>query len=353
MSVFNLWDQVHNTATINMAVQTTLETQERPARQLSTLVPTTEDRIKLERMEVKAFGLGSFKAIGASSPIYVPKVRYTETEIDLVQLSEQSPVDERLLRRLQSEDENIVNRAGADIALRGKALQIRNENLSDWMVMTAIMTGQLPISFKDEPSQGFVLDYGYLAGHLITAGTHWSNLTGSTPISDLVAMQTLLANDAGEYGVHIWMNDITYRELVFSAEAASLLTGYGRAQKLPVAADIQARMFNGDKVQWHITSSGYRAEAAGYARGLSSLTKWIPDGKVIMTTNDPFEGENLVEQFDGRVLVRTGFNSAELRQGTQSQVKMDDSDTTSWYQTSTRMPRVNRPECIAVLDASG
>lgn len=349
MSVFNIWDQAHRTAIVRMAVQTALEAGNRPARELSTLVSTTEDKIKLERLEVKAFGKGKFKAIGASSPIYVPKIRYTETEIELAQLSEQSPIDERLLRRLESKDEDIVARAGADINLRAQALQIRNENLSDWMVMTAITTGQLPISFSDEKEQGFVIDYGYASSHKLKSSTPWTTRGSSTPVADLIAMQELLANDAGQYGKHIWMTTLAYRNLILSTEAAALLTGYGRGQKLPVAADIQARMFEGDSITWHITDAGYREESAGYARGRTSLTKWIPENMVIMTTDDPFEGETLVEQFDGMVLVRTGFETADLRQGAQTQTKMDDSDTTIQVQTSTRMPRINRPECIAVL----
>jgi hypothetical protein len=144
-------------------LQGILEAEPRPAPQLSTFVPIQDDKIRLGTMEIRAFGKARFKAFGATPPIFVPRVRYTESEIELVQIHEMRPVDERLLRKLRLGDDLTRERAGADIALGQQALAIRNERQSDWMVMTALLTGQLPIQFEDEASQGFVVDYGFKA----------------------------------------------------------------------------------------------------------------------------------------------------------------------------------------------
>jgi hypothetical protein len=348
MSIYDLGAQARNTAIIRTAALSTLEQQPRPARQLATIVPTRDDKIKLQRMQVGGAGLAPLKAIGASVPLYSARVRFTENYIELVQIAEKAPLDERTRRQLESTDEEIRMRAGLSIQELGQRMFLRNENRSDKMVMTAILTGQLQIVFEDEPGQGFTIVYDYDPTHLVNA-TNWNNATTGTPITDIEATQVLLGNSAGAYGIHLWMNGETYRNVIWSDEAKVLLTGSERGQRIPTLSDINTRLREPQQVQWHVSDAGYQTEDS-FTRGISSINKWIPDDIVIMTTADPFEGENLVEMFDGLVLVRTGFDSVQLRQGQQSFAKIDDSDTYNWHQVSTRMPRINRPECIAIMD---
>ncbi len=348
MSIFDLGAQVANTAIVRRSALTTLEQQARPARQLATMVPTKDDKVKLRRMQVGGAGLAPLKAIGASVPLYTARVRYTESYIELVQIAEKAPIDERLRRQLESTDEEIRMRAGLDIVELGKRMFLRNENRSDKMVMDAILAGQLSIVFEDEPGQGFTVVYDYDPTHFVNA-SNWNVPSSAVPITDLEAAQELLANSSGGYGIHFWMNGETARNVVWSDQAKAILTGSERAQFIPDYTDINKRLREPSQIQWHVTDAAYLPEDV-FTRGISSHTKWIPDNIVIMTTADPFEGENLVEQFDGRVLVRTGFDSVVLRDGQQSFAKIDDADTYNWHQVSTRMPRINRPECIAIMD---
>lgn len=347
--IMDIGAQARNTAIIRAAAQTVLENQPRPARQLATMVPTKDDKIKLRRMTIGGAGLAPLKAIGATSPIFAAKMRYSEEFIELVQIAEHSPIDERVRRNLLSDDPEIADRAGIDLTELARIMFLRNENRSDLMVMTAILTGQLQIVFEDEPSQGFKIVYDYLSTHMVN-GSDWTNPTTATPIVDLEATQLLLGNDAGEYGINFWMNAQTAHNLVWSDEAKGLLTGFdGRGQYIPTYSDIGRRLREPDRIQWHVTDSGYRNEGE-FLRGRSVLNQWIPNNVVIMTTSDPFEGEPLCEMFDGLVQVRTAFDQLTLRQGQQSFAKIDDSDTWQWHQVSTRIPRINRPECIAVID---
>jgi hypothetical protein len=168
----------------------------------------------------------------------------------------------------------------------------------------------------------------------------------------MVAVQNLLANDSGDYAVHFWMNSETWWNLIWSNEAKALLTGFdGRAQEIPIMTDLKQRMLEPDRVNFHVTSAGWRNEGE-YLHGRGLHNKWIPDGKVIATTEDPFEGEPIMDMFDGLVLVREAWDRRVLRQGSQTTAKIDDNDTLYWQQTSTRIPRINRPECIAVMDVS-
>jgi hypothetical protein len=149
------------------------------------------------------------------------------------------------------------------------------------------------------------------------------------------------------------MNSNPVRGLVESAQAKELLTGTERAQFIPERADIVRRLYEPTRVQFHVSDSGYRDET--YERGLSAHTKYIPDGKIIATTDDPFEGEPLVEVFDGMVAVPVSeFREPDYRQGAQNWIKLDtDSLTTYYHFASTRIPRINRPENIVVMDVGG
>lgn len=354
MSVFNIWDQARNTSFIRKSAEGILEREPRPVPQLSTFRTVQDDKISLGTMEIRAFGKGRFKAFGATPPIFVPKVRYTESEIELVQIHEMSPVDERLLRRLRLGDDMQKERAGADILLRARSLAIRGERQSDWMVMTALLTGQLPIAFEDEAEQGFVIDYGMDDSHLATVTTPWSNLADATAIDDMRAWQLLLADDAGEYGIHFWMNSTTYDYVIYGAQAREILTGTDRGQLIATVDDIKARMYEPERVTFHITDAGYLEETAGYEKGRAAHTKWFADDQVLVTTSDPFNGEPICEHFDGMVAVPVSeFAEPQLRQGPQDWVKLDtDALTTYWHDARTRMPRLNLPENVVSADVS-
>jgi len=340
--------QVRNTAIIRAKGLTTLESKPRPARMLATMQPTRDDQIQQRRMSVGGAGIAPLKAIGASPPIYTAKMRYDETFIELVQVAEFAPISERLRRLLKSDDADLRLSAGMSITDLAARMFLRNENRSDLMVMTAILTGRLDIEFEDEPGQGFPVIYDYDPTHMIN-GSDWNNPSTGVPLTDLDAAQQLLADDAGEYGIHFWMNSHTWKNVVWSDQAKDLLTGSERGQYIPQRTDMNLRLNDPERIVWHVEDGSWRDEGE-MGRGFSSVNKWIPDDVVIMTTSDPFEGEPIVEMFDGQVEVRTGWDTLQLRPGQQSWARIDDSDTYQWHQASTRMPRINHPECIAVID---
>jgi hypothetical protein len=350
MPIFDIFNQAHLQRTVTVGLKTRLEQTNPVVRELVTVVPTTEDKIRLTKAEIKAFGYAKPKAFGATPNIYVPKVRYSDVEVELLPMHEMRPIDERTMRKLESRDQDIRERAGADVALSTLALAQRNETGWDVLTMNAILTGQLNVLFKDETGSGFNIDYGYDPTHFVRVGVSWANLASSKPIDELRAVQLLMANTVGDYAVHFWMSSNTARGIFESAQAKELLTGSERAQYIPERADVVRRLYEPERVQFHVTDSGYRGET--YARDLSAHTKYIPDGKIVATTDDPYEGENLVEVYDGMVGVPVSeFRKPDFRQGQQSWVKLDtDSLTTYYHNASTRIPMINRPENIIIID---
>lgn len=355
MELFDIYNQAHFQRLVQISLQTRMEQVNPVVNQMVTTVPTTEDKIRMVRSQLRSFGYAKPKAFGATPPIFTPRIRYEENEIELIPIHEMSPIDERLLRKLESGDPLTRQRAGVDAVTRGTALQMRNEEGWNVITMNAILNGALTLIFADESDEGLTIDYNYLPTHFVSVSTAWSDAANGKPIDNMMTVQQLLANDAGQYGHHFWMNTNTYRLLIFSAQTKDLLTGFdGRAQFIPNTTDITPRLYDGDQVVFHVSDSGYRATET-YDRGRSAHTLYIPDNKVIVTTDDPFEGEPLVEVFDGNVAVPVSqFAKPDLRQGAQSWVVLDtDSLTTYNHYASTRMPRINRPECIAIMDVSG
>jgi hypothetical protein len=74
--IFDIWNQAHYQRLVTVALRTRLEQENPVVRQMVTMVPTTEDKIRVDRAEVKAFGRARLTAFGATPPISVPKVRY-------------------------------------------------------------------------------------------------------------------------------------------------------------------------------------------------------------------------------------------------------------------------------------
>lgn len=360
MGIFDIWDQSTNTEIVNRAVEATLSSQPRIARQFfAPMVPTSRDKIRKRRMYIRAVGKGRFVAPDATPPIYRPRIRVTEEEIELARMAEMSPVELSLLRQLSltgsdEESQQQRERAGADILTRARVLQLRMENQTDWMIMEAITKGQLTVEMADEPGQEYVVDYDFLPSHIQTVGTTWDNLTTATPLDNMRAAQLLLADDAGDIGVHFWMQSKVWRLLRQSKQIKDYLTPTDRSLYIPQENDIKQLLEEPQRVTFHITDSGWLEEGAGAAGfpenhdwGRKDFTKWIPDDHVIITTDNPFNGENIAETFDGLAPIQTAWRELSFQQGAQSDVYLDErSGTHMWRQQCHRMVRVNLPECI-------
>lgn len=344
--VFDVWDQATNTELVKRSVETAWERGATIGKQIAPLFPVRDRQIKLETMEIYAFGKGRFKAEDATPPIYTPKTKWTEEEIDLALLEEMTVVQESLLHKLKSDDEKIRNRAGADILTRGRALQLRNERLTEWMRWQAFLTGTLPIAYDDESGQNFVIDYQVPSTHFVTPTTPWTNLANSTPVDDLRLWQRLIANDAEAYGTKIHMDSDTYTLIEQSAQVRAKLTGTQTDLFLATREQIQRLLYEGTEII--VTDAGYREEAAGVNRGRSQLTKYLPYGKVLITTDYNLEGEKIADVADGLVAIQTDWNAIDLRPGMQSEVLIKGTSKTHfWRQASSRMVRLRNPNAFA------
>lgn len=357
MTVFNLYDDAQNTVVVNLAVQLVLQNQQRIASSFAPVQDTTAERIKRSELRIKALGMAPIVDEDATPPIYRPRLRISESFVELININEQTPVEPSLLRKLTmngSDAESVAERqrAGGDILLRAQALAIRNENRSDWLVMQAILTGKLSAELADIPGQFVEVEYDYLPTHLpVLAGAdRWNQPLTAMPVDDLVGDQQLLADDSGEQGINIWLNSNTWRFMRDTKQAHDLTIGPLGQPTVPTREALTKFLNEPDRVQWHVADEGWFPESAGFdVIGAQKRTRWIPDGYYIMTTAIPFQGENLATMWNGPVPKQLDWDKIGFIQGPASQIYVDGQPkVTYWQQASRRLPDIHHPEAIIV-----
>jgi hypothetical protein len=202
-----------------------------------------------------------------------------------------------------------------------------------------------------------------MSSHKVTATVPWSDRVNSTPIDDLRSMQQVVANDIGVYASRIHMNSITFSRLQRSNQARGYLTQTDRNVFLPKAEDIETLLWGGTGTATDdqgvglaptpkiiVSDAGYRDATQGYARGMSALTKYLPNGTVLLTTEYVHEGERIADVADGMVGLSVSFNELRFVQGPQSEIIIDHGAKTHFFrQACARFPRLRRPEGFATL----
>jgi hypothetical protein len=216
---------------------------------------------------------------------------------------------------------------GVDLLTRARILQLRNERRTEWLRWQA-MYDTLTISMADEPGQQMWLRYGIPPYNKVTAAPLWSNRAASTPIANIRAGQRLLFTKLGKWGSRIYMGPDTWDNLAYSTEVTNLLnTNTGGGQKLPTVGTIESLLYGGAGSNERprpgmptptvtVTSAGFRDTATGASRGTEAMTYFLPEGRVLITTEPTISGERIGDMPNGRVAVKPNANaSPEWRQG--------------------------------------
>lgn len=303
---------------------------------------------KIRIQEVKPFGKGQFRAPDATPPLFKPALTWSEELIELVLLDEMERISEEDWMKLNSSDENIRRSAGVELVERGRILETRNRRLTEWMRWQAFQ-GLLTVTY---PATGnkVLIDYGLPAGHKPTATTLWSDYTNADPIADLQTWAQVIADDSGFYGVNAHMTSKTFWQIVLNQKVKAQLNFYANGAnsiQRPREEDIMALLssYTGD---FNIIryDNGFRdTGASGYGPG--SLTKYLPDGYVLLTTEYTLDGHNIADVLDGQVTVSTGYNEVDIRQGFQTEVMLHHMSKTHFMRAaSARIPRIIVPEAF-------
>lgn len=349
---FDLWDQAVLTDLIVRPITSQYEDQPRLGDAIAPITQIQSRVAKIRTYETKAFGVGQFKAPDATPALYKPDQVWGERLVELVLLEEMERIGGEDWIKLNSSDETVRRSAGVDLVDRGKILQTRNERLTEKLRWDALLNGIVNITYPSGQVQ--TLDYGYASTHKVTAGTLWSDTTNSDPIADIRTWSNVLGADSGYYGLHLHMSSETYDYLVKNAKIRAYLTATDRSMLIPTYEDIQTLLRDGTDIT--IYDNGYRAESVVTvpnslsSRGLpNSLTRFLPPGYVLLTTDYQIDGTPIADTLDGQVLVAESWNSLSIRQGPQAEVLLDPFSKNHFLRVaSARVPRIIYPETIIV-----
>ncbi len=305
---------------------------------------TAKQRVR----ELKPFGKGQFVAPGATPGMYNPGLSWQEKIIGLVLLEELHPIEVEEWIKLNSADENVVRSAGVELIERGRIMARRNERLTEWMRWEMLLTGSLLVTYP----QGGSLEVGYdfSAGHLPTAGTLWSTVSTADPVADVQAWSEKLADDCGFFARYVHMNSKTFDLLVRNQAIISTINFFANnaaAIQRPRRQDL-LELFSSFFVNQEIVlyDNGFRDEGAT-GIGRPSLTQYLPYGKVLVTGPYVIDGVNIAETLNGQVVISTGYNQTDIRQGFQAEVLLDHLSKTHYFRAaSAKIPRLNYPEAV-------
>jgi hypothetical protein len=348
---FDVTDQAVLTDLITRPLTTQYEDNPRLGDVLMPFKNLAARSAKFRTREALAFGIGPFRAPDATPALYKGNSTWREETISLTLQEEMERISEETYLQLSSPDETVRRAAGLEIIERAQILAIRNERRTEAMRWEALLTGELVVTYPG--GQSFIIDYQYDSDQLIDVSTSWETLATADPITDMRDASKLIAGKVGYYGVKYYMSSDTYDLLVRNTKVKNLLTATNRSMLLATRQDLQVLLpENSDIVLY---DNGYRDAGAGSDRGLpNSLTRYLPYGKVLVSTETTLEGVNVAETLDGQVVVNSGLNQLDVRQGAQAEVIVEPlSHNYIMRYATARVPRMIYPGCFAVLNVLG
>ena len=342
---FDIYDQAVLTTLINEQVDTALEQAPFLGE---TVAPSVNIASRMARMDVArtyAFGIGQFKAPNAMPALIdMPVGERKEAIIELAQLEEMHRINSEQFMRLSSSDEMIRNSEGLAIVERGQILRRRLERLTEWMRWQAFVNGSLTVTYPRTNSQ-LAIDYGFLPGHKPTVATSWTNAATSDPVSDLEAYQQLVADDSGHLGTKIHLSSLTAKALI---QSESLKGYFNVPDGQPFRATLeQVAQLLAAGTEFIVHDAGYRLQESGADRSENAHTRYLPNYKVLVTTEYQIEGENIADTLNGGVEISAGYDSTSLLPGPQSEVILDHMTKNRYLREgAARIVRIIHPECF-------
>lgn len=350
MALFDAWDSATLTDLVVRPITTMFEDQPRLGDVLAPYINVTGFEVKVRSRGTLAFGKGQFRSLDATPALFKPQHRMEEALIGLAHLDEMSRVSESQYIRLNSSDENIRLEAGVDLVDLGTMMTLRNERLSEWMRWQAFLTGTLLIEYPS--GQQRFIDYGIPSTNRILVSVLWSDVTNADPVADIRGAANSLAANSGHYGLHLHMASETYDYLIENAKIRALLTGFNRGMIIPTEEDVLRQLRAG--TEFILYDDGYRDVDAQDSVGIpGSLTRYLPPGKVLMTTDYQIDGQRIADTLNGDVMIAAGFNQAAITKGPVSETMFDTLSKNHFYrQASTRLPRLNRPDAFVIMQVA-
>jgi len=344
---FDIYDQAALTALINEPVDTALESAPRLGDQIAPLQNTESRLARMDVGRTYSFGIGQFKAPNAMPALVeMPVTERREALIEMAQLEEMHRINSEQWMRLRSNDENVRRAEGLDIVDRGVILRRRMERLTEKMRWDVFVNGALTITYPRTNSQLFI-DYGWLPGHKpVLAGTSlWTDLVNSDPVADMEAWQLKVADDSGHMGTMIHLTSQDAKLILQNTKLKAYFSVPDGTPFRPSLDQVASLLAAGTTFVIH--DAGWRPMQSGADRTEAAHTRYLPVGKVLVTSPYSIEGERIADTLNGQVDVSVAYNEAEPTMGPANEVILNHLDKNRYLrEAAARLVRVFHPECF-------
>jgi hypothetical protein len=342
----DILDQAILTDLIVGPVETEMEAAPFLGEQIAPMEDVDHQDISMQVQDTHAYGIGQFRAPEAEPPLMdVTGREERETVIELAFLDEKHRISPMRWERLNSTDEKIAGREARRLVEIGQILERRNERLTEWMRWQVFVNFQLTIEYRQRDT-ALVIDYPSSAGAMPTASIPWTDTTNSDPINDLRTWQSTVATNAGHPGLRIHMADTDIELLLANQKLRGYFNVAAGQAFLPTIDNVIQLLRPGTTITSQ--NGGYRDESVGASRAPADHTRFLPTGKVLVTTEYNIDGMGIADTPNGPVEIATGYNTTATLPGPQSEVIMKGEGVYTRFlrQASRRIVRLRRPEAL-------
>jgi len=347
----DILDQASLTDAIVGPVETEMETAPFLGEQIAPMADTDNQYVSMRVEDLHATGIGQFRAAEASIPLMDITGREEREEvIELAFLDEAHRISPRRWEILTQGGEKLASREARKLVDIGQILERRNERLTEWMRWQAF-SGQMIVEYQYRDS-ALVIDYPLPTGHRPTAVIPWeisSNANPalvSDPINDLKTWMQTASTSAGAPARRIHISDEDIELILINQNLPAYFNVEPGQPFMPTLEDVLKLLPPG--TVFIPTNHAYRAESVGASRAPADHTRFLPVGKVMITTDYNLDGLPIADTLNGPVEIKTGPDSTDFLPGPQSEIilKGEGVYTRLLRQASRRMVRLRRPEAI-------
>lgn len=341
----DIMDQAALTDSIVGPVETEMELEPFHGEQIAPMDDTDSQYTAMRVEDLHATGIGQFRAPEASIPLMDITGREEREEvIELAYLDEAHRISPRRWEILTQGGEKIASREARRLVEIGQILERRNERLTEWMRWQAF-AGQLTIEYQQRDS-ALVIDYPLPVGHKPTTAIAWTNLSTSDPVNDLKTWMQTASTDAGAPARRVHISDEDAELIVNNAKLRTYFNVDPGQPFMPTLEDVLKLLPVG--TQFIPVNEAYRTESVGASRARADHTRYLPVGKILITTDYTINGVKIAETLNGPVEIKTGPESTDFLPGPQSEIilKGEGVYTRLLRQASRRMVRLLRPEAF-------
>jgi len=341
----DIMDQASLTDSIVGPVETEMETAPFVGEQIAPMDDTDSQYTSMRVEDTYSTGIGQFRSPEASIPLMDITGREEREEvIELAYLDEAHRISPRRWEILTQGGERLAGREARRLVEIGQILERRNERLSEWMRWQAF-AGQLTIEYQQRDT-ALVIDYPLPTGHKPSAAIAWTNLATSDPVNDLKTWMALASTDAGAPARRVHISDDDAELIVNNAKLRTYFNVDPGQPFMPTLEDVLKLLPVG--TQFVPVNHAYRDESVGASRRPQDHTRYLPLGKVLVTTDYTINGVKIAETLNGPVEIKTGPDATDFLPGPQSEIilKGEGVYTRLLRQASRRMVRLLRPEAF-------